>query len=284
MAFTVPIDDARAQFPEYEFLDALTPSAQKSAFHVRRDGSDFCLKIISPNHSIDRVQREVLAMQAIDHPNVVKVLEYECSAKDGKARHYMVERFIAGTDLSSEITPGVAMPVDTIVAIFAPICDGLAALQAKQIVHRDLKPSNIRIATDGSPIIIDFGLARLLDLKSLTLTVQGAGIGTPLYFSPEQFTGTKHDIDHRTDLYAIGVMMYEAATGKHPSLKPGGMTPQELSHAVCTSEGYASATEFTALPQQLRMIIERLLAKERVRRPASATLVATILRSIGSKQ
>lgn len=284
VTFTVSIDDARAQFPEYEFLNALTPSAQKSAFHVRRDGRDFCLKIISPNHSIDRVQREVLAMQAIDHANVVKVLEYECSAKGGTARHYLVEEFIAGTDLSSDIKPGVSWPVEELVTVFAPICDGLAALQAKQIVHRDLKPSNVRVSSDGTPVIIDFGLARLLDLESLTLTAQGAGIGTPAYFAPEQFKGTKHDIDHRTDLYAVGAMMYEAATGKHPSLKPGGMTYPELSEAVCTSESYANAAEFTALLPALRIIIQRLLAKERVRRPASASLVATMLRKIGAQQ
>jgi len=81
VAFIIPIDSARIQFPNYEFVKALTPSAQKSAFHVRRDGEDYCLKIIAPNQALDRVQREVLAMQTLDHPNVVKVLEYEYSAE-----------------------------------------------------------------------------------------------------------------------------------------------------------------------------------------------------------
>ena len=164
MPFIVPIDSAREQFPDYEFVGALTPSAQKSAFHVQRGGKDYCLKIIAPNQALDRVQREVLAMQALDHPNVVKVLEYEYSARAGQARHYMVEEFVVGDDLSAHMPPGEAWAIDKIAAVFAPLCDGLVALEASKIVHRDLKPSNVRMRPDGSPVIIDFGLARMLDM------------------------------------------------------------------------------------------------------------------------
>lgn len=277
MAFTVPIDDARAQFPDYEFIAALTPSAQKAAFHVRRDGEDYCLKIIAPNQALDRVQREVLAMQALDHPNVVKVLEYEYSAKAGQARHYMVEEFVAGDDLSAHMVPGQAWSIDNIAAVFAPLCDGLVALEANKIVHRDLKPSNVRMRPDGSPVIIDFGLARMLDLSSITATVNGAMLGTPRYFAPEQFVGTKRDIDHRTDLYALGVLIYEAAVGHHPSLRSDMNTMDELSDAVCTSESYAEDAAFKMLTPDLQLIVRRLLQKERAKRPASAGIVAKFL-------
>jgi eukaryotic-like serine/threonine-protein kinase len=281
VAFNVPIQDAIAQFPDYEFVSALTPSAQKSAFHVRRDGNDYCLKIIAPNQALDRVQREVLAMQAMDHPNVVKVIEYEYSAKAGRARHYMIEEFVAGHDLSAHMIPGQGWAIDKIAAVFAPLCDGLVALESNKIVHRDLKPSNVRLRPSGSPVIIDFGLARMLDMASLTATIDGAMIGTPAYFSPEQFKGTKHDIDHRTDLYALGVVIYQAAIGRHPSVQATMQTMNELSEAVCTSESYVNDAAFKALPQRLQLIVRRLLEKERAKRPTSAAIVAKVLRELG---
>lgn len=281
MAFIVPIDSARAQFPDYEIVSALTPSAQKSAFHVRRGGNDYCLKIIAPNQALDRVQREVLAMQALNHPNVVKVLEYEYSAKGGQARHYIVEEFVAGDDLSAHLMPGKSWAIGKIAAVFAPLCDGLSALEASKIVHRDLKPSNVRIRSDGSPVIIDFGLARMLDLESITATVEGAMIGTPRYFAPEQFQGTKRDIDHRTDLYALGVLIYEAAVGRHPSFQAPVHTLDELSDAVCTSESHVEDAAFKVLPPRLQLIVRRLLEKERAKRPMNAGIVAKILRELG---
>lgn len=281
MAFIVPIQNAIAQFPDYQFVSALTPSAQKSAFHVRRDGKDYCLKIIAPNQALDRVQREVLAMQALDHPNVVKVIEYEYSAKAGQARHYMVEEFVAGNDLSAHMTPGHGWAIEQTAAVFAPLCDGLVALESSKIIHRDLKPSNVRMRPNGSPVIIDFGLARMLDMASLTTTIHGAMIGTPAYFSPEQFKGTRHDIDHRTDLYALGVVIYQAAVGRHPFFQPTMQTMDELSEAVCTSESYVSDAAFNALPQRLQLLVRRLLEKERAKRPTSAAIVAKILRELG---
>lgn len=281
MQFVVPIESARAQFPDYEFVKALTPSAQKSAFHVRRGGNDYCLKLIAPNQALDRVQREVLAMQALAHPNIVKVIEYEYSAKAGQARHYIVEEFVDGDDLSAHLVPGEAWSIDELIAVFAPLCDGLAELEAAKIVHRDLKPSNVRIRPDGSPVIIDFGLARLLDMASVTATVEGAMIGTPRYFSPEQFKGTKVDIDHRTDLYALGVMIFEASVGRHPSFDAAPQTMDQLSAAVCASDSYITDAAFQALDRRLQLIVRRLLEKERAKRPSSAKIVAEVLRELG---
>src|ERR1019366_6588709 len=111
---------------------------------------------------------------------------------------------------------------------FAALCDGLSALKQEGIVHRDIKPENIRVKPSGAPVIIDFGLARHLSLPDLTQTVEGAAIGTPLYFAPEQFDGTKHDIDHRTDLFALGILLFEALTGEHPFYRPSMTTRAQL--------------------------------------------------------
>jgi serine/threonine protein kinase len=156
----------------------------------------------------------------------------------------------------------------------------LGALRAESIVHRDLKPSNIRVRQDGSPVIIDFGLARHLGLADLTRTSDGAAIGTPLYFAPEQFTGTKRDIDHRTDLFALGVLLYQALVGHHPFLTAAMTKPSELRDAVCDSAEFQTDAAFLALPPKWRMLVARLLEKERARRPQDAGQVATILRKL----
>jgi eukaryotic-like serine/threonine-protein kinase len=274
--FVVDIDKARADFPDFEFVSALTPSEQKAAFHVRRGTDDLCLKIIAPNHSLERAQREVAAMQEIDHSNVVKLIEYVFSSKGGRTTHYMVEEFIRGHDLALDIRPGHCWPIEEIKKVFGELCDGLSELRSRNIVHRDLKPNNIRVRENGSPVIIDFGLARMLDLDSLTQT--GMKVGTPLYFSPEQCVGDKHSIDHRTDLYALGAIMFQAATGKHPCHT--ARTIDDLFQAVCEGVKISNDAEFASLPDGLKMIIIRLLEKERSRRPVNADLVAKLLRGI----
>lgn len=211
MPFDVTLQQASADYTEYTFLEALTPSEQKAAFHVTdSEGQHLCLKIIAPNYDLSRLNREIRALQSLDHPNVAKLKEYTFSSKQGQQRHYIVEEYIEGNDLSDILMPNQQWSNDETSRFFAEICDGLAALRRIHIVHRDLKPSNIRVRDNNSPVIIDFGVARHLDLPDITHTSQGAGIGTPLYFSPEQFVGTKYDIDHRTDLFAVGVLMYQA--------------------------------------------------------------------------
>ena len=280
MPYLVPIDTARAQFPDYTFVCALTPSAQKAAFHVRdTEGNDLCLKLIAPNYGRNRLDREILALQSITHPNVVRLKEYVFSSKEGEQRHYILEEFVDGEDLTDKLQPGATWTLMDASVFFEAICDGLSALRDAEVVHRDLKPSNIRVRTDGSPVIIDFGLARHLRLSDLTSTADGAQIGTPLYFAPEQFTGTKHEIDYRTDLFAVGVLMYQALVGSHPFWQDG-MTHEELRDAVCNSYDYCNDPVFGALPGPWKLVIGRLLEKQRAKRPQRAAQVAAILRNM----
>lgn len=280
MPFIVPIQDAQYEFPDYNFIAALTPSEQKAAFHVQdADGKDLCLKIIAPNQHIDRLQREIQALQSIDHANVVKLVEYTFSSRSQQQQHYMIEEFIEGTDLTVRLTQGQGWNSAEVSDVFSMILDGLAALDARNIVHRDLKPSNIRLRPNGHPVIIDFGVARHLDLPDYTRTEDGARFGTPTYFAPEQFNGTKHDIDPRTDLFAVGVLMYEALVGQHPFWETG-MNMQQLSDAVCDSEEYKNIPSFVTLPNRWKLILTRMLEKKRARRPRNASQVAAILRMI----
>lgn len=281
MPFEVPIAEAERMFQEYEFISALTPSAQKAAFHVRdTEGNDLCLKIISPDYSIDRLNREIIALQTISHPNVVDLVEYTYSTSRSVHRHYMLEKFIHGRDLSELLVSGQPWPRDETSQFFINLCDGLDVLRENEIIHRDLKPSNIRVKEDGSPVIIDFGTARHLRLPDLTNTEDGAGFGTPKYFSPEQFNGTKYDIDHRTDLFALGIILYQAIMGRHPFYQDR-MSIQELRDAVCSSYVYLEADDFKSLPNQWQILISKVLSKERALRPLTAGQIGNILCKIG---
>jgi serine/threonine protein kinase len=207
-------------------------------------------------------------------------VEYTHSIKPGGERHFIVEEFVPGTDLSALLKPEQQWSLDQTSRFFAELCDGLSALEKLNIVHRDLKPSNIRVRNGTSPVIIDFGLARHLDQPDITSTRDGARLGTPMYYSPEQWTGTKHDIDHRTDLFAIGILLYQALVGFHPFHRLG-LSNDQLSIAVCESYDYIGKDRYTRLPDKWKNIIDRLMRKERAERPHSATQLASIFRQFG---
>lgn len=273
MPYSVSLSVAKADFPEFEFIEALTPSEQKCAFHVkdRRTGSDLCLKLIAPNYSLDRLNREIQALQQIDHPNVVRFVEYTYSSKQSSVQHYIVEEFIHGSDLADHFK-GTPWELDRTVAFFTSIADALEALRRIQVVHRDLKPQNIRVRPDDSPVVIDFGLARHLSRSDLTKSAHGAQIGTPLYFAPEQFQGTKRDIDHRTDLFTVGVLLHCALVGFHPFARD---TRTDLEEAVCG--GFEPSSDFDALPPKWKLVVTKLLAVERSKRLNTAGQLRTLL-------
>lgn len=279
MTFVLLMNIAAAQFPEYTFITPLTPSAQKAAFHVKDSkGNDLCLKVISPDYDIDRVAREIQALQELNHPNVVRLIGYTHSIQPGNQKHYIIEEFIEGRDLNEIMLSGIqARPF--VADLFASLSDGLAALADHSIVHRDLKPNNIRVRNDGTPVLIDFGLARLLSRPDLTPTAQGAAIGTLKYFSPEQCRGTKQDIEHRTDLFALGIILYEMLIDQHPFLTQT-MTESQLMDTICECNDCFDNHAFLALPPQWQIIIKKLLSKERAMRPYNAHQVSSILRSL----
>lgn len=281
MPFEVPIDEVRRRFAQFDVIAALTPSEQKAAFRVRdTKGVDYCLKIISPDYEVVRLQRELRALRAIDHPNIAHFIKYSLTVTADEEVQYILEEFIDGTDLADHLGPENVWPVERAAPFFAQLCDALAVIGELNIVHRDLKPSNIRVKDDGTPVVIDFGLARHLDLPSLTATEIGAWVGTPKYFSPEQFAGSRSDIDHRTDLFALGILLYQAIVGIHPFWRTG-LSMDELCHEVCNSDSCFEYEGFAALPRTWQTLLRRMLRKERIQRPIDASLLGKLLRSAG---
>jgi formylglycine-generating enzyme required for sulfatase activity/predicted Ser/Thr protein kinase len=159
-----------------------------------------------------RFLREARAAATLDHPNICHV--HDIGEIDG--RPYITMAYVEGQSLSELVDPDSPLAQAKAAGIVRRLALALAQAHAKGIVHRDLKPSNVMLRPDGEPVILDFGLARMPTSDQSRLTVMGAKMGTPVYMAPEQVRGQTQAIDARTDVYALGVMLYELLTGQLP--------------------------------------------------------------------
>src|SRR5215831_1841747 len=184
-------------------------------------GSRVAIKVLSRECAdrrdlVERFFAEARAVNLIRHESIVNVLDL-ASLPDG--RPYIIMEYLDGAPLATLIEHSleqrVPLPLGGIARLAAEVLDALAAAHAKGIVHRDLKPDNVFVAPSGRPKILDFGIAKLSEVTN-TSTRTGSLLGTPHYMSPEQAAGRV--VDHRADLYAIGVILFECATGKKPFL------------------------------------------------------------------
>jgi eukaryotic-like serine/threonine-protein kinase len=157
---------------------------------------------------LERFRREARAAARLSHPNLVGVID----AGEDQGRPYIVFEYIEGDTLKRRIEAEGGLPVDEAVAYAIEIGRGLTAAHARKLVHRDVKPQNVLIDPDGRAKVTDFGIARSLESKGLTAT--GRVLGTTDYVSPEQAMG--EDVDERSDVYSLGVVLYEMLTGDVP--------------------------------------------------------------------
>src|SRR6187402_2958142 len=159
----------------------------------------------------ERFKREAYAMAALTHPNIVQV--YDCG--DAGENHLFISmELVEGGDLSDAIKEG-RLTTEAALKFIPQICEGMQAAHERGVVHRDIKPANIFLTKDGRAKVADFGLAKNFHAKSTFVTKVGMGMGTPDYAAPEQYEGVS-DIDHRADIYSLGVMMYQMLTGRLP--------------------------------------------------------------------
>jgi serine/threonine-protein kinase len=157
---------------------------------------------------LKRFEREAKALAHLSHPNIVGIMDH--GEHDGTP--YLVMAFIPSGTLKGQL--GKQVPYQQAAKILIPIARALAYAHQQKIIHRDVKPGNILITTTGDPMLSDFGIAKILDVSDeTTLTETGVGIGTPEYMAPEQAEGKA---DHRSDIYALGIVFYELITGKKP--------------------------------------------------------------------
>ncbi len=218
---------------------------------------------------LERFSREARAVAALNHPNIVTI--YSVEEADGK--HFITMELVEGETLDERIVEG-GLPLNKLFDIALPLADALCSAHEKGIVHRDLKPANVMVTKSGSLKVLDFGLAKLQDTDSdvadaetvsRLLTQDGTVLGTYPYMSPEQVEG-KH-LDQRTDLFSLGTMVYELATGNRPFA--GDSSPALMSSILRDEPG--PLTEIRPdLPRHLERIVRRCLEKNRRDRYQSA--------------
>ncbi|UCG51025.1 MAG: serine/threonine protein kinase, partial [Candidatus Latescibacterota bacterium] len=170
------------------------------------------LKFLSPHLLTDKKQKarflhEAQAAAALDHPNISTI--HEVHEAEGHA--FMVMAYIQGEDVGTKLESG-PMDLEDALEIAIQVARGLSKAHGEGIVHRDIKPGNVIITPEGQAKVVDFGLAKLADQTRLTKT--GTSVGTVRYMSPEQAAGG--EVDHRTDMWSFGVMLYEMLTGDIP--------------------------------------------------------------------
>lgn len=200
-----------------------------------------------------RMRREAKAAGRLIHPHVVTLFE----AGEVEDTFYLVFEYVEGQDLAARMRAGKPLPLADVLRIARQTAAGLAAAHRRGIVHRDIKPSNLLIADeDGSLKISDFGIAKLTG-QATGLTVSGSIVGTPQYLSPEQVRA--EEIDGRSDLFSLGVVLYELLAGRRPF---EGETISTLVFQVLSQDPKPLEEIRPALPARLASAVMRLLAKE----------------------
>lgn len=204
------------QFPDLENLQPLASGGQKEVFSAdhEREGK-VVLKILRNESGIERLKREILACTLIGCERVPTIFGTDKLDSQVGECTWICEQLINGTTLRERLKSGPA-DIGGLVKLGIQILEVLCDAEIERIVHRDIKPDNIMIDLDGNFWLLDFGLARHLDLESLTASAVYGGVGTLGYSAPEQMQNRKRDIDIRADLFALGVTMYEYGTGSNP--------------------------------------------------------------------
>ncbi len=218
-----------------------------------------------------RFKREAKAAAALDHSNVCTV--YEIDEADSKT--FISMALIEGESLDKKIEQG-PLKLDEALDIGQQIAKGLEAAHKKGVVHRDIKPQNIMVGDDGHVTIMDFGLAQLTQASLLTRPDQT--MGTVFYMSPEQTEGS--GTDHRTDIWSLGVVLYEMITGQKPFK---GDYDKAVMYSILNEEPEPITAIRAGVPMELEVVVGKCLAKDPVDRYDSASDVAKDLRSLGEK-
>jgi tetratricopeptide (TPR) repeat protein len=241
------------------------------AFDVRL-GRAVALKML-PDHkrtdpAVERFLREARAASALNHPNIVTV--HEIGETDGGAP-YMVQELVEGRTLRSTLRAMPRLPLADVADVGRQVARALAAAHRAGIVHRDIKPENLMQRRDGYVKVLDFGLARVVvadDTHGDTLqhegTAPGVVVGTSAYMSPEQAQG--HPVGPASDVFSLGVVLYELATGTRPFSLDGGFA---VLHAIVRSHPLPPSRHVPDLPSTFDGLIARMLAKDPVLRPSA---------------
>lgn len=261
------ISEMSKLFPELEILELIGSGGMGAVYKARQKGLDrlVAIKILPDEVGRDvkfalRFTREARALARLSHPHIVSVHEFG----NAEGTYYFLMEYVDGSNLREVMRTGQLRPEQAL-EIVPHICEALQYAHDQGVVHRDIKPENILIDRGGRVTIADFGLARLLgnESKEEILTATHQVMGTPRYMAPEQMEGS-HRVDHRADIYSLGVVFYEMLTGELPLGR------------------FAAPSKKVQIDVRLDDVVLRTLEKEPQSRYQRASQVASDLESIAS--
>jgi serine/threonine protein kinase/formylglycine-generating enzyme required for sulfatase activity len=238
--------------------------------------------------ALDRFKREAAVASRLDHPGICAV--YDVALEGGMP--YIAMRYVEGETFAQRIAssrsaadsrpadpgaPSTQVELSRILRLIEQTARTVHAAHEAGVIHRDLKPGNIMVTAEGEPVVLDFGLAKDLSGAEATLTHQGDVMGTPAYMSPEQIEGHGIALDRRTDVYSLGVTLFECLTFKRPFDAP---TREGLFKAIISQPTPDPRSLNRTIPKDLKVVLETALDKERERRYATALDFAEDLRRV----
>jgi len=248
--------------------------------HDEKLDREVAIKVMHPHlareaQARQRFAREARAVARLHHENILEIYAFSEAESENS---YLVTEFISGPTLRKFLDLHAPLPAEVTAMIGWALADALATAHEFGIVHRDIKPENVMIRTDGRLVLCDFGIARLLDNDSVTNT--GQLLGSPAYIAPEHISGEQQD--GRSDLFSLGVLLYESLSGAMPF---AGRNPHETLTLIARGEHQPISEREPSCPRPLAQIIERLLATAPGERFQSArnlgTAVGEFLRESG---
>ncbi|NIN91835.1 protein kinase, partial [bacterium] len=260
----------------YQIIEVLGKGGMGKVYRAldKKLNEEVALKLIKPEiasdkKTLERFNNELKFARKISHKNVGRMYEL----MEEKGTHFITMEYVPGQDLRGLIRQSGQLAVGTAVSIAKQMCEGLTAAHRLGVIHRDLKPQNIMIDKEGNARIMDFGIARSVSGKGIT----GAGVmvGTPEYMSPEQVESK--ETDQRSDIYSLGVILYEMVTGRVPF---EGDTPLSVAVKHKTEDPLDPKQVNTQIPEDLSHLILRCMEKDKEKRYQSAGEVRSELENI----
>ena len=246
------------QLGKYRLLEILGSGGFATVYKAENMnlGNEVALKVMNAHlfqdePTVARFKQEARFSVQLDHPNIVRVLDLE----EANGQLFIVMEYVTGISLSRLLATNGLLPLDQVVAIMKQIAAALDHAHSRRLVHRDVKPSNVLVRPDGVVKLTDFGIVKAVEGTKITQT--GTTIGTPAYMSPEQTVGTP--VDHRSDLYSLGVVLYEMITGKVPF---DGDTPVAIGYKHVHEPPPLASTLHPRARGRLETILNQALAKK----------------------
>ncbi|RME37508.1 MAG: serine/threonine protein kinase [Planctomycetota bacterium] len=269
-------------FPGYRLIAPLRRGGQGAVYLAEQiaTGRTVAIKVLrsapfAPAGECLRFQREIHALSQLKHPNIVTLY-------DGGTMHghpYLVMDYIEGVPIDAFVRER-ELSVREVLGLFLKVCRAIETAHQQGIIHRDLKPANILVTSEGEPFVLDFGLAKLLHVslsheQSVTSTASGQFLGSLCWASPEQATGATNRIDVRTDVHALGLILFRLLTGRLPFEVDGPL--DRTLRAIAREEAPPPSRFRSALDEDLDTIVLTCLAKEREQRyPSVSALIRDV--------